>query len=131
VSEQIKLVEPNAKILAADLSPIMIAQQLIRREAWADVETAILDVRNLLGLKDNTFTHVITNFGMLVPDDLEVAVKVVREVFRVLKPEGVAVIANWAGTCKIGTRSLILYVDFSIDRVWLEDYHSAARCSAR
>jgi len=81
------------------------------------METAILDVRNLSGLEDNTFTHVITNFGMLVPGDPDTAVNVVREVFRVLKLEVVAVFQNWTVHAKFETRSLLSYIDFSIDCV--------------
>ncbi len=101
--------EPNAKILVADLSPVKMEQvpQLIKRHLWAGMETAILDVRNLSGLEDNTFTHVITNIGMLIPGDRDTIVNVLREVFRVLKLEGVAaVFENWTIHVKFETRSL-------------------------
>ena len=99
VSEQIKLQCPEARIMATDLSPAMIEEtkRRIETEGWTNMQTDILDVRSLSTLPDSTFTHVIINFGLLAPGDPGSAIKVTREVFRVLKPSGVAVLSTWTG----------------------------------
>lgn len=99
VSEQVKLLHPNAKIMATDLAPSMIEQirQRIETEGWTNMQTDILDIRSLSSLPDNTFTHVITNLGLPVPDDPDSGLKAAREMFRVLQPGGVAVVSTWAG----------------------------------
>ncbi|MCJ1431855.1 hypothetical protein MMC27_001210 [Xylographa pallens] len=111
VSEQIKIQHPNARIMATDLSPAMIeeTQRRIETEGWTNMQTDILDVRSLSTLPDSTFTHVIINMGLLAPGDPESGTKVTREVFRVLKPGGVAVLSIWA------------------DRVWPTAFFNAAR----
>ncbi len=99
VSEQIKLLYPDAKILATDLAPGMIdeVQNAIKTNGWSEMKTEMLDVRDLATLKDEIFTHVITNLGMPVPDDINSSPKIVSEMFRVLKRGGVAVMSTWAG----------------------------------
>jgi ubiquinone/menaquinone biosynthesis C-methylase UbiE len=83
VSEQIKLLYPDAKILATDLAPGMIkeVQNAIKTNGWCEIKTEILDGRDLATLKDGTFTHVITNLGMPVPDDINSSLKIVGEMF--------------------------------------------------
>lgn len=52
---------------------------------WSEnTATKVLDVRNLEGLEDGTFSHVITNFGF-APDvsDLEGPGKAAREMWYV------------------------------------------------
>lgn len=68
VSEQIKLLYPDAKILATDIAPGMIeeVQQAIKANRWRNMDTEVLGVRDLSTLKDGTFTHVITNLGLPV-----------------------------------------------------------------
>lgn len=61
------------------------------------METKILDIRDLSALQDDTFTHVITNLGLPVPGDLESGSKITKEMFRVLKKGGVALVSTWAG----------------------------------
>lgn len=99
VSEQIKLVYPDAKIMATDLSSSMIeeAQNTIEKEGWNNMEIGLEDVRDLKGLKDDTFTHAFTNLGMPVPGDDESGVKITSALFRVLKVGGVALVSTWAG----------------------------------
>jgi ubiquinone/menaquinone biosynthesis C-methylase UbiE len=67
---------------------------------WENVSTDVLDVRDLKTLEDNTFTHVITNFGF-APDvkDLSGPLKAAKEMYRVLQPGGVAVVTTWSGMC--------------------------------
>ncbi|MCJ1377327.1 hypothetical protein MMC17_000421 [Xylographa soralifera] len=111
VSEQIKLRHLDARIMAADLSPAMVEEtkRRIEAEGWANMQTDVLDVRSLSTLPDDTFTHVIINMGLVVPGDPESGIKVAREVHRVLKPGGVAVLSTWA------------------DRVWPTAFLNAAR----
>ena len=99
VSEQIKLVQPDAKILAADLTPSMIeeVQKRVQAYNWTNVQTATLDSRDLSSLEDNAFTHVLSNFGGPIPDDSQGTLKAVKEAFRVLKVGGMLVMSTWAG----------------------------------
>ena len=63
-----------------------------------NVEVEELDMKDLIALKDNSFTHVITNFGItLMGEDAQGSLKAVRELHRVLKPGGVCIVTTWAG----------------------------------
>ncbi|KAE9367870.1 S-adenosyl-L-methionine-dependent methyltransferase, partial [Stipitochalara longipes BDJ] len=110
VSEQIKLLHPDARILAADVAPGMIneVKHAVATNGWSNMSTEILDIRDLKTLEDGTFSHVIMNLGMPVPGDLASGPKIVKEMFRVLKIGGVAVVSTWA------------------DRVWLSAFHNSA-----
>lgn len=70
----------------------------IAENKWDNIETDVLDVRDLKTLGDGTFSHVITNFGF-APDveDLTGPGKAAKEMWRVLKVGGVAVVSIWAG----------------------------------
>ncbi|KAJ9618776.1 hypothetical protein H2203_008981 [Taxawa tesnikishii (nom. ined.)] len=60
---------------------------------WAShVQTAVMDGCDLSAFPDGTFTHSVTNFGLFAFPD---AVKGVSEIYRVLKPGGVAVVTTW------------------------------------
>ncbi|KAF2097662.1 S-adenosyl-L-methionine-dependent methyltransferase [Rhizodiscina lignyota] len=98
VTQEIKRLYPDARILASDLSPAMLADVERKRGqlGWKDVETKVLDVRSLEGINDETFSHVFVNLGIQIPNDPEGPVKMTREVFRVLKTGGVAILSNWA-----------------------------------
>ncbi|MCJ1393947.1 hypothetical protein MMC18_006824 [Xylographa bjoerkii] len=111
VSEQIKLRYPDVHIMAADLLPAMIEEtkRRIEAEGWSNMQADILDVRSLSTLPDHTFTHVIINLGLMAPGDPESGIKVTKEVFRVLKPDGVGVLSIWA------------------DRVWPTAFLNTAR----
>jgi ubiquinone/menaquinone biosynthesis C-methylase UbiE len=99
VTTEIKSRHPAAHIMAMDLSPAMIAevQESVQRNGWSDVETAVLDVRALTTLADDTFTHIFANLALPVPGGAESGVKIAREMFRVLEIGGVAMAATWAG----------------------------------
>jgi ubiquinone/menaquinone biosynthesis C-methylase UbiE len=99
VTAEIKTRYPDAKIMATDLSPGMIAevQAKTAAEGWRDVTTAVLDARDLKGVQGETFSHVVTNLGLPAPGEREESVRGVGEVFRVLKTGGVAVMSTWAG----------------------------------
>jgi ubiquinone/menaquinone biosynthesis C-methylase UbiE len=99
VSEQIKLLHPEANIMATDLSPAMIEEvkDLIKTENWSNMATDTLDVRDRSNIKDNTFSHVFTNLGLPVPGDQDSGAKVTKEIYRVLQRNGVAMVSTWAG----------------------------------
>ncbi len=60
-----------------------------------------MDFRDLSGLADNTFTHVLANFGLPVPGDADSGQKAITEMYRVLKREGVAMVSTWASESPI------------------------------
>ena len=92
--------------MATDFSLAMVEEtrRLIEAEGWTDMQTGILDVRSLSTLADDTCTHAVINMGSVVPGDPESGSKVTREVFRVLKPGGVAVLSTWAGKSPFAVR---------------------------
>lgn len=110
VTQEIRRLHSDVKITAADLNPDMISeiQRHIQANDWSNIETKLLDSRNLETLEDGTFTHAISNLG-LMGDDREGSVKAVSEMFRVLKAGGVAVLSTWA------------------DRVWPAAFLNTAR----
>ncbi|RDL33705.1 Uncharacterized protein BP5553_08073 [Venustampulla echinocandica] len=114
VSEQIKKLQPDARIMATDISVSMIDQikSRIKSEGWVNVETDIQDVRSLSNLPDNTFTHVITNMGLPVPGESGSGVIGAKEMYRILQKDGVAVLSTWAGKSH---------------RVWLSAFYNTAR----
>lgn len=99
VSEQIKRIHPDAKIMATDWSPSMVeeTQNRIKTEGWRNIETGIEDVRDLRGLQDGTFSHAFTNLGMPVPGDDDSGVNITSALFRVLEVGGIALVSTWAG----------------------------------
>ncbi|TVY15090.1 Glandicoline B O-methyltransferase roqN [Lachnellula arida] len=110
VTEQVKLLHPETKILATDLSPSMIeeVQKRTENDKWTNVKTDTLDVRDLSKLADNTFTHVLTNMGIYVPNDPNFALQAIKEMYRILRIGGAAVTSMWA------------------DRVWLSAFSKTA-----
>lgn len=99
VSEQIKLKYPDARITATDFTPTMIeeVQHRIKVRGWSNMQTHILDGNHLSTVPSDSITHAFTNFGMLNPADLGNSVPMVKELFRVLKVGGVAMMSNFAG----------------------------------
>ena len=99
VSAYVKSQFPFAKIKGADIAPGVIEtyKARIADGKWEGVDAEVLDCRDLKTLKDNTFTHVITNFGFAPnADDPTAQQRAVKEMYRVLKPGGVAVVTTWA-----------------------------------
>jgi 16S rRNA G1207 methylase RsmC len=96
VSKQFKLLHPHATILVTDIAPGVVdeIQQTIKTNGWSNMYTEILDVRDLSTLRDETFTHVITNLGLPVPGDLESSTKIVNEIFRDSKIGGGALVST-------------------------------------
>jgi ubiquinone/menaquinone biosynthesis C-methylase UbiE len=100
VSALIKAQYPFAHIKGVDLAPGMIDVFKAHAEAnkWENVEADILDVRDLKTLEDESFSHVITNFGFASDvKDASGPLRAAREMHRVLKTGGVCVVTTWAG----------------------------------
>lgn len=84
---------PNGKNVGIDLSPAMLskATSLMKTEDKSNYELIQGDVLNL-NIKDESFDKVINNFMIdLMPEDT--FDKILSEFFRILKPDGLAVIS--------------------------------------
>lgn len=100
VTSVIKEQEPKAKIIAADLTQGMLDQVRIRVELhkWTDVETQRVDMRDLKGLKDGSFSHSFTCLGIQALTAAEEGpLQACKELYRVAQPGGVCVVACWLG----------------------------------
>jgi ubiquinone/menaquinone biosynthesis C-methylase UbiE len=75
-------------IYAADISPAMI--EMLRKKNWPGVKSDVMDAQ-ALSYPDNTFTHSFMNMGIFLLPDPE---KGAAEIYRTLKPGGVAVITS-------------------------------------
>jgi ubiquinone/menaquinone biosynthesis C-methylase UbiE len=99
VTSLIKSQHPDVRILGTDLAPGMIEtfRAKARQEGWENVETKVVDSRELEGVEDGVFSHVVTNFG-LTPgtEDTSGPQKIAKEIWRVLGDGGVAVVTTWA-----------------------------------
>ncbi|PMD59108.1 S-adenosyl-L-methionine-dependent methyltransferase [Hyaloscypha bicolor E] len=99
VTSLIKSQHPDVRILGTDLAPGMIEtfRAKARKEGWENVETKVVDSRELEGVEDGVFSHVVTNFG-LTPgtEDTSGPQKIAKEIWRVLGDGGVAVVTTWA-----------------------------------
>ncbi|KAF2243367.1 S-adenosyl-L-methionine-dependent methyltransferase [Trematosphaeria pertusa] len=87
-------VVPPPRITSVDIAGPMIEQLEISKQVhgWTAVETKILNAQKLEGLADESFDAVFMNFGLFaVPDAGEGA----KEMLRVLKPGGAAIVTTW------------------------------------
>ncbi|KAL9623482.1 MAG: hypothetical protein Q9160_002162 [Pyrenula sp. 1 TL-2023] len=90
---------PPAHVIATDITPGMIQAMQAKLEAktvpGADgvkIEAHVRDSQDLRPIADATFTHSITCFGIFACPD---AAKAAREIYRTLKPGGVAAVTTW------------------------------------
>ena len=100
VTSLIKSQHPNVRVLGTDLAPGMIDtfKEKAQKEAWENVETSIVDSRQLEGVEDAVFSHAITNFGFMPgAEDKSGPQKIAEEIWRVTGEGGVAVVTTWAG----------------------------------
>jgi ubiquinone/menaquinone biosynthesis C-methylase UbiE len=86
--------DPLPTIHAPDLAEGMIkaTQALIDAQKLDTVTAQVMDAQNVSGLKDNTFTHSITNFVIFA---LPHPVNAASEIYRTLNPGGVAAVTTW------------------------------------
>ncbi|RGP64841.1 methyltransferase type 11 [Fusarium longipes] len=80
------------KILVTDNVPPMVQGAKDSFTTWPQVEAKVLDSLNLEGIPDDYFTHSILNFSVFT---LAEPVKGLMEMYRTLKPDGLAVISCW------------------------------------
>jgi ubiquinone/menaquinone biosynthesis C-methylase UbiE len=95
VTSLIKSQHPNVRILGTDLAHGMIEtfKAKAARKGWENVETKIVDSRNLEGVENGVFSHVVTNFGFMPSTgDKSGPQKIAKEIWRVMREGGLAVI---------------------------------------
>lgn len=98
VSEVLKSQCSSVRIMGADLAPGMleIYKSKAKQFGWEKVDTKVQDIRNLNDMHDEMFTHVITNMGFAPNvDDLTGPGRAAKEMYRVLKHGGVAIVTTW------------------------------------
>ncbi len=80
-------------LVGTDFSPVMIERlrMRLRREGLTSVQAKVMDGQSL-ELEDNSFDAVFSNFGLIFFPD---RVKGFREMHRVLRPGGRAVVTSW------------------------------------
>ena len=90
---------PDAHIMASDIAPGMArkVRDLAKSRGWSNVETAVQDMRDLDQFGDETFTHVVTNFALVMLKEQDDLLKTAKELYRVLQDGGVCVTTSWAG----------------------------------
>ncbi|PNP59674.1 hypothetical protein FNYG_14884 [Fusarium nygamai] len=79
------------EIHAVDVAENMISIARNRFSSHPNVHTAVMSGEEL-SFPDDTFTHSITNLGLMYFTD---AAKGAREITRTLKPDGVGVVTGW------------------------------------
>jgi len=89
-----KHLDPLPSIRATDFAEGMIkaTQAVIDTQKLSTVKAEVMNAQDLSGIKDNTFTHSITNFVIFALPD---PVKAAKEIYRTLKPGGVAAVTTW------------------------------------
>lgn len=87
---------------------ISIVQERAKKHGCQNVQTQVADVRDLGVFADETFSHVIVNFGIQATgtSDTDGPEKAAKEIYRVLQKDGVAAVSTWAGEyCVLFNRS--------------------------
>lgn len=82
------------QIEGTDVFPMFLDtyKQRIKAYKWP-ASAAAIDMSTLEGIPDNHFSHSITNFALMaVPDDVAAA----KQIYRTLKPGGVAAVTIWS-----------------------------------
>ncbi|KAF5252256.1 hypothetical protein FANTH_2812 [Fusarium anthophilum] len=117
-------------IHAVDVAENMVSIARDRFSSHPNVQTAVMSGEEL-SFPDDTFTHSITNLGLMYFTD---AVKGAREIARTLHPDGVAVVTGWTimGHIKIiqGVQAQIRPDDTPfkppVPDIWLDPEHTKA-----
>jgi len=80
-------------VVSGDISTGMVeaVQQRIDENGWKGVKTQVVDGMKT-GFPDNHFTHVVTNFGIMLMPEPEDAL---GECHRILQPGGVCAFTSW------------------------------------
>ena len=98
-TDEVKARIPDAHIMAADISPGMAKKvaDLATKRGWTHVETIVQDMRDLYKFVDETFSHVVTSFALVMLKEQDDLLKAAKEMYRVLQDGGVCVVTSWAG----------------------------------
>lgn len=115
-------------IFAADISPAMI--ELLKQKNFPTVKADVMDAQEL-SYHDNTFTHVFMNMAIFLLPEPE---KGAREIYRTLKPGGVAIVtsgkqAGWVRIFQAAQKKVHSEVQLwqgPLDEEWSRD--SKLRC---
>ncbi|KAM0801069.1 S-adenosyl-L-methionine-dependent methyltransferase, partial [Usnea florida] len=85
---------PHIPILASDCADGMvdILKSKIQLQNWTGVQTQVADSRNLTSVHTDSFSHAFSSFMVCLAPDPD---KIVAEMHRVLKPDGVLGLAVW------------------------------------
>lgn len=85
---------PHIPIVASDYADGMIdiLKTKIQLQNWTGVSAQVADSRNLASVKDDSFSHAFSSFMICLAPDPD---KIVAEMHRVLKPDGVLGLAVW------------------------------------
>jgi ubiquinone/menaquinone biosynthesis C-methylase UbiE len=87
-------VVPPPHITAIDFAPGMISQLETHKSMleWNTVDARVLDAQCLEGIVDENFDAIVMNFGIFTLPDAELGA---REMLRVLKSGGTAIVTTW------------------------------------
>ncbi|XMA15483.1 hypothetical protein WAI453_008274 [Rhynchosporium graminicola] len=128
VTDLLKSHYPALRMIGTDATPgtIEACDSKIATTKWFDtITSSICDSHTLTGIENESFTHVITNFGF--PPDLTdrcSAMKATREMWRLLKPGGMADVSIWKAARRISPNerpyAWTLPSDWS-DAGWLQE----------
>ena len=90
----LKQEHPQVPVLATDVSDGMLSilRNRISDRKWTGVTARVVDSRDLSGIQDNSFTHTFSAFMVCLAPEPD---RIVREMLRVTKPEGVLGLAVW------------------------------------
>lgn len=85
---------PNIPILAADLSPGMLAT--IEKKGLPQVKCQVLNAIDLRPIADSTFTHTLSTFMLQFAAE---PLRTLKEMYRVTKPGGTLGLCIWGELC--------------------------------
>ncbi|KAI0443498.1 S-adenosyl-L-methionine-dependent methyltransferase [Xylaria telfairii] len=129
-------INPPPQVTGIDLSESMIEQYKVNASAlgWTTAEAYIQDSQDLTRFPDATFDAVVMSLGIFTLGD---AVAGVREIHRVLKPGGHAVVTTWKTRRPQSMMSRVAQIihpgggkGMDLDPKWLTSEHLATVMAA-
>lgn len=116
---------PNIPILAADLSPGMLAT--IEKKRLPHVKCQVLDAADLGPVADATFTHSLSTFMIQFASE---PLRALKEMYRVTKPGGTLGLCMWAELCFDAPwedTARQFEPDYTYPHVWTPDWSDEGR----